>query len=136
MIRASLVREANPTKAQNKSLKDWVTNLPGASKAPHRFGGTEFSIRGLEFMHFHGPSYLDIRLSKTDQEQVLREGRAQEHGYAPQAGWVTFIIRSEEDIPKAQEIIQLAYSNAKRIVESHTARRANQTILSSSRTPS
>ncbi len=45
-----------------ESLKTWIQQLPGVSEAPHRFGGTEFQVEGVEFMHSHGHSWLDIRL--------------------------------------------------------------------------
>jgi len=60
---------------QNKlfeDLKIWILQLPGVTQATHRFGGTEFQVEGLEFMHHHGPSFLDIRLSKDDQATALR----------------------------------------------------------------
>jgi hypothetical protein len=74
-------------------------------------------------MHFHGPRHLDIRLSLEDQKRILSEGRAQEHRFAPQAGWVTIMILSIDDIPQAKEVIQLAYSNAKEIMTTHIAKR-------------
>jgi len=93
------------------------------TKAPHRFGGTEFQVDGLEFMHTHGISHLDIRLSKQDQERMLKEGKADPHRFAPQAGWVTFRIRSERDVEAAKELIRLAYDNAEKLMEAHVSRR-------------
>ncbi|HZY46614.1 MAG TPA: luciferase family protein, partial [Candidatus Bathyarchaeia archaeon] len=78
-----------------ESLQDWILQLPNVTKAPHRFGGTEYQVHGLEFMHTHGPSYLDIRLSREDQKKALESKKAELHRFAPQAGWVTFRIRSE-----------------------------------------
>ncbi len=95
-----------------ESLQDWILQLPNVTKASHRFGGTEFQVHGLEFMHTHGPSYLDIRLSKEEQEKMLKNGKAEPHRFAPQAGWVTFRIRSESDAEIAKELIRLAYDNA------------------------
>jgi hypothetical protein len=63
-------------------------------------------------MHSHGASHLDIRLSKEDQERMLKEGKAEPHHFAPQAGWVTFRIRSVGDVEAAKELIRLAYGNA------------------------
>ena len=105
-------------------LKTWVEALPMVSRGPHRFGGVEFKVDGLEFMHFHGQTHLDIRLSKMDQSQVLATGKAERHLYAPDAGWVTFRIKSREDIEKAKEIIQLAHKNASGIIEQHRTRRS------------
>jgi hypothetical protein len=59
-----------------RSLQDWILELPNVTKASHRFRGTEFQVHGLEFMHTHGTSHLDIRLSKEDQERILKEGKA------------------------------------------------------------
>jgi len=107
----------------NESLQDWILKLPKVTKAPHRFGGTEFQVDGLEVMHTHGISHLDIRLSKQDQERMLKEGKADPHRFAPQAGWVTFRIRSERDVEAAKELIRLAYDNAEKLMEAHVSRR-------------
>jgi hypothetical protein len=106
------------------ALTTWIGGLPDVTSGAHRFGGTEFKVEGVEFMHFHGSRHLDIRLSKREQAEVLAAGNAERHMFAPEAGWVTFKIRSEEDIGKAKEIIQLAYKNAKGIIERHRTRRS------------
>jgi len=106
-----------------QALRDWIEGLPGVTKAPHRFGGVEFQVHGLEFMHCHGESYLDIHLSKEDQARILGENKAERHRFAPEAGWVTVKIRSKNDIDNAKEVIRLAYSRAKAIMETHFARR-------------
>lgn len=100
-------------------------------KASHRFGGTEYRVQGLEFMHSHGASYLDIRLSKEDQARVLKEKKAERHRFAPRAGWVTFRIHSAPDIESAKELIQLAYDHADRLMSAHKSKRDNQKILDS-----
>jgi luciferase-like monooxygenase len=102
-----------------QSLEEWILDLPEVTSAPHRFGGTEFQVHGLEFMHSHGSSYLDIRLSLEDEARVLKERRAEPHRFAPQAGWVTFRIRGEGDVEKAKELVQLAYENAGRKMQAH-----------------
>ena len=115
----------------NESIESWILQHPNVTKAPHRFGGTEYQVQGLEFMHTHGPSYLDIRLSKEDQERVLREKKAEHHRFAPQAGWVTFRIRSESDVENAKELIQLAFDRASKLMSAHKSRRAEQKTLES-----
>lgn len=89
------------------------------TQATHRFSGTEFQVEGLEFMHHHGPSFLDIRLSKSDQAKALKDGKAIPHRFAPQVGWVSFRIDKAEDLGPAKELIQLAYENAKTAMEAH-----------------
>ena len=115
----------------SESLEGWILQHQNVTKAPHRFGGTEYQVEGLEFMHSHGHSYLDIRLSREDQARVLREKKAEHHRFAPQAGWITFRIRSEKDVENAKELIQLAYDNASMLMSAHKARKAEQKTLES-----
>ena len=113
-----------PSFRLKESLQDWILQLPNVTKAPHRFGGTEFQVHGLEFMHTHGPSYLDIRLSKEEQDRVLKQGKAEPHRFGPQAGWVTLRIRSESDGEIAKELIRLAYDNTDKQMTAHMVKRA------------
>jgi len=98
-----------------RSLMDWVLQLSNVTQAPHRMGGTEFRVHGLEFMHSHGPSFLDVRLSPKEQARVLREGKAERHraDVHHKEGWVSFRIGDKEGIERAKELVQLAYDNAK-----------------------
>jgi hypothetical protein len=105
-----------------EDLKKWILQLPRVTQASHRFGGTEFKVEGLEFMHSHGPSFLDIRLSKTDQAATLKGGKAIPHRFAPQAGWVSFRIEKAEDLGPAKALILAAYENAKSSMEAHKTR--------------
>jgi len=105
-----------------EDLKTWILQLPTVTQASHRFGGTEFQVEGLEFMHSHGPSFLDIRLSKTAQAAALKDRKAMPHRFAPQAGWVSFRIEKAEDLGPAKELIQAAHENAKASMETHKTR--------------
>src|SRR2546428_13322506 len=100
-------------------LKAWILQLPGVTDAPHRLGGTEFQVDGVEFMHSHGPSWLDIRLSKEDQASVLKTGQALPHRAQvhTEAWWVSLRIENSQDLGKAKRVIQLAYENAKKNLE-------------------
>jgi luciferase-like monooxygenase len=102
-----------------EDLKAWIRQLPDLTEATHRFGGIEFKIEGLEFMHHHGPSFLDIHLPETDQAKALEDGKAIPHRFAPQAGWVSFRIEKADDLGPAKELIRLAYENAKTNMEAH-----------------
>jgi hypothetical protein len=63
---------------------------------------------------------LDIRLSKEDQERVLKEGKAEQHRFVHhRAGWVIFRIRSERDVEAAKELIRLAYDHAEKMMAPH-----------------
>ena len=109
--------------ALDKSLQSWILQLPNVNEAPHRFGGTEFRFQNLEFMHSHGESQLDIRLSMEDQGRMLKLGKAEPHRFVhAQAGWVVFRIHSGNDLEQAKELIRLAYDNAEKMMKLHESR--------------
>jgi luciferase-like monooxygenase len=99
-----------------EDLKGWISQLPGVTEASHKLGGTEFRVNGVEFMHSHGSSRLDIRLSKEDQASALKAGQALSHRASvhAQAGWVTVGIQNAQDLVKARSVLLLAYENAKK----------------------
>jgi len=99
-----------------ESLRAWILQLPGVKEAPHRVGGVEFQVDGVEFMHSHGPAWLDIRLSKEDQASVLKTGQALPHRAQvhSEAGWVSLRIEDSQDLKKAKRVIQLAYEKAEK----------------------
>ena len=102
-----------------ESLRAWILQLPGVKEAPHRVGGIEFQVDGVEFMHSHGPTSLDILLSKEDQASVLKTGQALPHRAQvhSEAGWVSFQIENSQDLEKAKRVIQLAYEKTKKNLE-------------------
>jgi hypothetical protein len=67
-------------------------------------------------MHSHGPSWLDIRLSKRDQASIVKAGQALHHRAQvhAQAGWVSLRIETSQDLANAKKVIQLGYENAKK----------------------
>ena len=110
-------------------FREWIESLSGVTKVPHWFGGTEYQVQGMEFMHSHGDAHLDVRLSKEDQARVLAEGKAERHQFVPEAGWVTVKIRSARDLEYAKEVVLLAYTRARSIMEDHLARRKASNII-------
>lgn len=92
-----------------------------------------FFVGGIMFMHIHGHWHCDIRLSKPDQERVLVEGKAQPHRWAPQAGYVTFIVDDDMDLEPAMDLILLSYQHFCRHAENsgrRTVEEATPTSIS------
>ena len=71
------------------------------------------------FVHFHGPRYIDIRLSKSQQEEALRTHVALHHQYAPQAGWVSCVVETVEQAENTKQLIRQAYENCVSLKTSH-----------------
>lgn len=99
-----------------ESLRAWILQLPGVREAPHRVGGVEFQVDGVQFMHSHGPSWLDIRLSTEDQASFLKAGLVLSHKAEvhARAGWVSLHVENSQDLANAREVIQRAYENTRK----------------------
>jgi Family of unknown function (DUF5519) len=68
-----------------------------------------FFVGRKMFMHIHGQGHCDIQLAKGDQKRVLAEGKAGPHRWAPEAGYVTVIVRREEDLEPAMDLIRMSH---------------------------
>ncbi len=96
----------------NAELRQRILGLPGVTeRANAGIHEDAFFIGRTMFMHIHGRGHCDIRLSRPDQEQVLAEGKARPHRWAPEAGYVTFIVTDEQDLEPAMELIRMSYDH-------------------------
>jgi hypothetical protein len=94
----------------NQELRLRILSLPSVTERQNSgIHEDAFFIGRTMFMHIHGYGHCDIRLSKNDQQQVLSEGKARPHRWAPEQGYVTFVARDERDLDPATELIRKAY---------------------------
>ena len=92
-----------------KTLEDVVSGWSRIAVHPHRFGGREFLFGAAEVGHVHANGIVDIPFTRPVHDLLLAEGLAEQHQWVPNSGWVTFRIRSEEDIPHALWLMRLSY---------------------------
>jgi hypothetical protein len=90
-------------------LEDTVASWPQVSVHPHRFGGREFRYANAEVGQVHDGGIVDIPLPRSIRDALLMEGLAEEHRWAPNSGWVTYRIRSNEDLQHAVWLMRLSY---------------------------
>lgn len=86
-------------------LKEW----PRVESALHRFGGLEFRVDRREIGHVHPSGLLDLPFPVRMRRDLVSSGRAEAHRMLPHSGWVTFRIRTENDLPAAVELLRLNY---------------------------
>src|SRR5260221_12995240 len=96
----------------HEELRQRILGLPGVTERPNAgIHEDAFFVGRTMFMHIHGHGHCDIRLAKGDQERVLAEGKARPHHWAPEAGYVTSIVREEKDLEPAMDLIRMSYHN-------------------------
>ena len=96
----------------HQELRQRILNLPGVTERQNAgiHEDAFFSGRTM-FMHIHGRGHCDIRLSKGDQERVLAEGNARPHRWAPEAGFVTFLVNDDKDLDQAMDLIRMSHAH-------------------------
>ena len=90
-------------------LEDEVSTWPHVSVHSHRFGGREFLFDKAEVGHMHTGGIVDIPFPRSLHDALLENGLAEEHRWVPNSGWVTFQMRSEEDLGHALWLMRLSY---------------------------
>jgi len=91
-----------------KKLEEEVSTWPRITIHPHRFGGREFRFGSAEVGHVHVGGIVDVPFTRAIHDTLLAEGLAEEHRWVPNSGWVTFHVRSEEDLRHALWLLRLS----------------------------
>jgi hypothetical protein len=92
-----------------KKLEEEVGSWANISVHPHRFGGREFLFGAAEVGHVHAGGIVDIPFPRSVRDALLADGLAEEHHWVPNSGWITFRMRSEEDLPHALWLMRMSY---------------------------
>jgi len=93
-------------------LRQRILTLPGVTERT-KAGIHEdaFLVGRTMFMHIHGHGHCDIRLASEDREPVLAKGQARPHRWAPEAGYVTFVVSTEGDLEPAMKLIRMSHTH-------------------------
>jgi hypothetical protein len=90
------------------AIESAVREWPGMRVGVHRLGGMGFFFHGKESSHIHGNGLLDCFVGRANRDRLVESGRALPHHVFPQSGWISFRVRSEQDILAALELIRIA----------------------------
>ncbi len=90
-------------------VRNLIRSLPDVEQKHDPLSPEAYFYGFRNFVHFPGPKNIDIRLSKSDQEHALQTGMALQHHYAPQAGWVSCVLETREQVENTKKLIKQAY---------------------------
>lgn len=100
------------TKSIAELIVEEVGGWPGVEVGPHRFGGVEFKVGRRELGHLHGDWLADLPFPRSLRDKLLAEGRVVPHHVAPDSGWASRVIRSEQDARDVIALLRLQYERA------------------------
>lgn len=100
----------------NSSLLDWIDDIEeevirslDCTVTVHKYGGSQFNYKTIEFAHLHSNGLLDVLLNRNLKQKLLEEGRILDHHVFPNTGWISFYIRERSDVDYAVYLLRIAY---------------------------
>ncbi len=90
-------------------VRDAAGAWSGVSVHPHRFGGLEYQLAGIELGHLHGSRLLDVPFTKKVRDLLIAEGLAAEHHILKDSGWISFRLKRSEDTAHALWLLKMSY---------------------------
>ena len=90
-------------------LADIIRQWDGVELTPATQGTIGFRVQRREFGHVHASGVADLPFSVRMRRELVSAGRATAHRTLPHSGWVSFRLRSENDVPAAIALFRLNY---------------------------
>lgn len=90
-------------------IESTVSAWSGVEVDSHDRGGREFTLDGREIGHVHRGQLVDIPFATRVRDILITEERAEKHHVMPDSGWVSYRVRSDEDIEGALWLLRVAY---------------------------
>jgi|SRR5437867_4652660 len=102
-----------------EQISSFIRSLPNVEQKHDPMSEEAYFYGLINFAHFHGRRHIDIRLSKPQQQDALQTHTAFQHQYAPQAGWVSCVLETEEHAENTKRLTKVAYDTSVSLKTSH-----------------
>jgi hypothetical protein len=96
-----------------ETIKQELLKWPGVTVEPHRFGGIGFRCNKRELGHIHGDRLADLPFPMNIRNELVNSRRVSPHHIFPKSGWVSYWIKSADDVPAIIGLFQLQYLRLK-----------------------
>ncbi len=103
---------------RNRKLLDYLDEIEqevlswqGTSIGIHKYGGVQFNNGDKELGHVHGNGLLDVLLSRNRKSELMQLYHLNDHHVFKNSGWVSFLIKTEEDKQIAILLLKNVYDH-------------------------
>ena len=97
-----------PRLSAMEAVEAAALKIPGVRLGVHRLGGIEFRLSERELGHLHGNGLLDVRVGVNEACELVRKGWAGPHHLFGKSAWVSFWVRTHEDVGPAMNLLEIA----------------------------
>jgi hypothetical protein len=95
---------------QFDKIENEVLRWKNTSVSLHKFGGSQFNHKRIEFAHIHSNGLLDILFTQKIKAELLLDGRIRQHHVFKKSGWISFYVQYTEDVDYALFLLKLSYN--------------------------
>ena len=93
-----------------ETIVDAASDWPEMRVGPHRFNAVEFLLADHEIGHIHRDGgMLDINFPKRMRDTLVEEDRTGDHHFAPNTGWTSYRVRSDDDVDDGLWLLRVSY---------------------------
>jgi Family of unknown function (DUF5519) len=97
-----------------ENIKEKILSWPEVTSNPYYIGGgIEFRVNKIDMGHIHGDKLADLPFPIEIRKQLIASGKVLPHIIYPESMWVSYMIHSEEDVPKIVDLFRLQYERLK-----------------------
>jgi MFS family permease len=96
-----------------ENIKHEILSWTGVTSNQYQYGGVEFHVNKRDMGHIHGEKLADLPFPIKLRKEIIASGKALPHIIYPESMWVSYVIHSEEDIPKIIDLFRLQYERLK-----------------------
>ena len=92
-------------------IESEILNWEGVNVRMHKFGGLQFDYKKAEIGHLHSNGLMDISFSRVMKQKLIDEGRVSSHHVFNNTGWISFTLRSKDDVNYAIRLMKVSYDH-------------------------
>jgi hypothetical protein len=93
-------------------IAEAVGSWDGVTSVAHSRGGIQFLLGRRELGHVHPGGAADLPFPRRVRDELVAAGRAVEHPFARDTGWVRRTLAGPDDEAAAIELFRLSYERA------------------------
>lgn len=92
-------------------FNNWIRNLELINVGYHKYGGLEYSLKGMEICHLHSDGLVDIKSSKLIKEKFEKFNNVEPHHKYPSSNMLSVQLESNSELELVKKIVLEVYKH-------------------------
>jgi len=110
-------------------IEEEIEQWPGTHISMHKYGGIQFNVGDKEIGHIHGNGAVDMLLSLKIKNELLKEGKVNDHHTFKNSGWITYYLNDKDKSAYPIRLFKLSYDLKKQGQQVEMRKRGKSKII-------